>query len=119
MVYSRISQVTVEDAWHVGRVALAGDAAHASTPHLAQGAAMAVEDAVVLAESLDAALAAGQGVPQALTAWEARRRPRAMWVQGLSRAILKQETGTPTTPEEDELLKVGIPGAAHFLARPY
>ncbi|MFF1868303.1 FAD-dependent monooxygenase [Kitasatospora herbaricolor] len=115
VVYSRISQVTVEDAWHVGRVVLAGDAAHASTPHLAQGAAMAVEDALVLAESLDAA----PDVAGALAAWEARRRPRAMWVQSLSRAILKQETGTATTPEEDELLKVGIPGAAHFLVRPY
>ncbi|WP_406206156.1 FAD-dependent monooxygenase [Kitasatospora sp. NBC_01560] len=115
VVHSRISQVTVEEPWHVGRVVLAGDAAHASTPHLAQGAAMAVEDALVLAQELDAA----DGVPAALTAWEARRRPRAMWVQALSRAVLKQETGTPTTPEEDELLKVGIPGAAHVLVQPY
>ncbi|MFD8205068.1 FAD-dependent monooxygenase [Streptomyces sp. NPDC059695] len=115
VVYSRISQVTVEEPWHVGRVVLAGDAAHASTPHLAQGAAMAVEDALVLAESLDAA----PSVPEALDAWEARRRPRALWVQALSRAVLKQETGTPTTPEEDVLLETGIPGAAHVLVRPY
>ncbi|MER7582410.1 FAD-dependent monooxygenase [Kitasatospora sp. NPDC097691] len=115
VVYSRISQVTVEAPWHVGRIALAGDAAHASTPHLAQGAAMAVEDALVLARSLDAA----DDVPSALAAWEARRRPRAMWVQALSRAVLKQETGTPTTAEEDDLLKVGIPGAAHVLVQPY
>ncbi|MFI6843730.1 FAD-dependent monooxygenase [Kitasatospora sp. NPDC050467] len=118
VVYSRISQVTVEEPWHVGRVVLAGDAAHASTPHLAQGAAMAVEDALVLAESLDAVTAPGE-VAAALAAWEERRRPRAMWVQALSRAVLKQETGTPTTPEEDELLKVGIPGAAHVLVQPY
>ncbi|MGW4696357.1 FAD-dependent monooxygenase [Kitasatospora cineracea] len=115
VVYSRISQVTVEEPWHVGRVVLAGDAAHASTPHLAQGAAMAVEDALVLAQELDAAA----DVPAALAAWEARRRPRAMFVQSLSRAVLKQETGTATTPEEDELLKVGIPGAAHVLAKTY
>ncbi|MEU9317813.1 FAD-dependent monooxygenase [Streptomyces sp. NPDC048295] len=115
VVYSRISQVTVEAPWHVGRVVLAGDAAHASTPHIAQGAAMAVEDALVLAESLDA----GTGVAAALDAWEARRRPRAMWVQAMSRAVLKQETGNGTTPEEDELLKVGIPGAAHVLVKPY
>ncbi|MFB7663383.1 FAD-dependent monooxygenase [Kitasatospora sp. NPDC056138] len=115
VVYSRISQVTVDEPWHVGRVVLAGDAAHASTPHLAQGAAMAVEDALVLARSLEGA----DGVPAALAAWEARRRPRAMWVQGMSRAVLKQETGTATTPEEDELLKVGIPGAAHVLVQPY
>ncbi|GAA2430015.1 FAD-dependent oxidoreductase [Streptomyces pulveraceus] len=115
VVYSRISQVTVEEPWHVGRVVLAGDAAHASTPHIAQGAAMAVEDALVLAESLDAE----DGVAAALDAWEARRRPRAMWVQAMSRAVLKQETGNETTPEEDELLKVGVPGAAHVLVQPY
>ncbi|MFF2330658.1 MULTISPECIES: FAD-dependent monooxygenase [unclassified Streptomyces] len=115
VVYSRISQVTVEEPWHVGRVALAGDAAHACTPHIAQGAAMAVEDALVLAESLDAET----DVAAALKTWEARRRPRAMWVQAMSRAVLKQETGTQTTPEEDELLKVGIPGAAHVLVKPY
>ncbi|MFJ1712621.1 FAD-dependent monooxygenase [Streptomyces sp. NPDC094461] len=115
VVYSRISQVTVEEPWHVGRVVLAGDAAHASTPHIAQGAAMAVEDALVLAESLDAE----DGVAAALDAWEARRRPRAMWVQAMSRAVLKQETGNETTSEEDELLKVGIPGAAHVLVQPY
>ncbi|MFF0292490.1 FAD-dependent monooxygenase [Kitasatospora sp. NPDC004614] len=115
VVYSRISQVTVDAPWHVGRVVLAGDAAHASTPHLAQGAAMAVEDALVLAQELDAT----EDVAAALQAWEDRRRPRAMFVQSLSRAILKQETGTPTTPEEDELLKIGIPGAAHVLVKPY
>ncbi|WP_189544747.1 FAD-dependent monooxygenase [Streptomyces gelaticus] len=115
VVYSRISQVTVEEPWHVGRVVLAGDAAHASTPHIAQGAAMAVEDALVLAEALDAEA----GVAAALEAWEARRRPRAMWVQAMSRAVLKQETGNETTPEEDELLKIGIPGAAHVLVKPY
>ncbi|MFE7356072.1 FAD-dependent monooxygenase [Streptomyces sp. NPDC057543] len=115
VVYSRISQVTVEEPWHVGRVVLAGDAAHASTPHIAQGAAMAVEDALVLAESLDAE----DDVAAALEGWEARRRPRAMWVQAMSRAVLKQETGSETTPEEDELLKIGIPGAAHVLVKPY
>ncbi|MFF3732047.1 FAD-dependent monooxygenase [Streptomyces sp. NPDC002476] len=115
VVYSRISQVTVEEPWHVGRVVLAGDAAHASTPHIAQGAAMAVEDALVLAQSLDAE----DDVAVALAAWEARRRPRAMWVQAMSRAVLKQETGLETTPEEDELLKIGIPGAAHALVKPY
>ncbi|MFE7414848.1 FAD-dependent monooxygenase [Streptomyces laurentii] len=116
VVYSRISQVTVEEPWHVGRIVLAGDAAHASAPQLAQGAAMAVEDAVVLAESLDA----HEGdVPAALKAWEERRRPRAMWVQALSRALLRQEMGAATTPEEDELLKVGVAGASHVLVEPY
>jgi 2-polyprenyl-6-methoxyphenol hydroxylase-like FAD-dependent oxidoreductase len=37
-------------AYHRGRVALLGDAAHAMTPHLGQGACQAIEDAVVLAQ---------------------------------------------------------------------
>ncbi|MFJ6216014.1 FAD-dependent monooxygenase [Streptomyces sp. NPDC092296] len=115
VVYSRISQVTVDAPWHRGRVVIAGDAAHASTPHLAQGGAMAVEDALVLAQELDRA----DTLPEALAAWEARRRPRALWVQNLSRAVLRQETGQPTTPEDDELLKIGIPGANHYLVQPY
>lgn len=39
--------------WHRGRVLLIGDAAHATTPHLAMGAGIAMEDSVVLAEVLD------------------------------------------------------------------
>ncbi|MCC2033272.1 FAD-dependent oxidoreductase [Microbacterium allomyrinae] len=40
--------------WHRGRIVLVGDAVHAVTPHLGQGAAQAIEDGVVLARSLDA-----------------------------------------------------------------
>lgn len=40
--------------WYRGRVLLIGDAAHATTPHLAMGAAIAMEDSVVLAEALGA-----------------------------------------------------------------
>lgn len=38
--------------WHKGRIVLLGDAVHAITPHLGQGAAQAIEDGVVLADSL-------------------------------------------------------------------
>jgi 2-polyprenyl-6-methoxyphenol hydroxylase-like FAD-dependent oxidoreductase len=38
--------------WHTGRVVLLGDAVHATTPHLAAGAGLAVESALVLAEEL-------------------------------------------------------------------
>lgn len=38
--------------WHRGRVVLMGDAVHAITPHLGQGAAQAIEDGVVLGEVL-------------------------------------------------------------------
>jgi 2-polyprenyl-6-methoxyphenol hydroxylase-like FAD-dependent oxidoreductase len=49
-----------------------GDAAHATSPNMAQGAAMALEDALVLA----ACLRDRRSVPEALAAFESRRRPR-------------------------------------------
>ncbi|MET8570485.1 FAD-dependent monooxygenase [Streptomyces sp. NPDC004783] len=63
-------------AFAVGRVALLGDAAHAMTPNLGQGACQALEDAVVLA----AALAAGPTVASALARYDAERRPRSQSV---------------------------------------
>ncbi len=44
--------VLVPLPWHRGRVVLIGDALHATTPHLASGGAMAIEDAIVLADLL-------------------------------------------------------------------
>jgi 2-polyprenyl-6-methoxyphenol hydroxylase-like FAD-dependent oxidoreductase len=67
--------------WYRGRVLLIGDAAHATAPTLSQGAAMALEDAVVLAESLKAA----GTVEAALVAYESRRRPRTRWVRDRTR----------------------------------
>ena len=46
--------VLLPPPWYRGRVLLIGDAAHATTPHLALGAGIAVEDAVVLGEELTA-----------------------------------------------------------------
>lgn len=69
-------------AWSVGRATLLGDAAHPMLPFLSQGAAMAIEDAYVLAASLDADQAAPE---QALARYEALRRPRTARVQLESR----------------------------------
>jgi 2-polyprenyl-6-methoxyphenol hydroxylase-like FAD-dependent oxidoreductase len=63
----------------VGRVALLGDAAHAMTPDLGQGACQAFEDAVALGAVLDGAAAAD--VPGALRDYDARRRPRTSALQ--------------------------------------
>jgi 2-polyprenyl-6-methoxyphenol hydroxylase-like FAD-dependent oxidoreductase len=63
--------------WVKGRVALIGDAAHATSPNMAQGASMAIEDALVLAD----ALATGQPVPACLAAFERRRLARVRWVR--------------------------------------
>ena len=51
VVYRPLEAVFVPAPWYRGRVVLIGDAVHATTPHLGQGAAQAVEDAVVLGRS--------------------------------------------------------------------
>jgi len=71
----------VLDTWSRGPVLLVGDAAHATAPTLAQGAAMSFEDAVVLGEELRAA----DDIPTALRAYEARRRPRCGEVRDRTR----------------------------------
>ena len=66
-----------EERWHVGRVVLIGDAAHASSPMLGQGGSLAVEDAYVLAESLHSA----ETVHRALADYAERRCRRVRWVR--------------------------------------
>jgi salicylate hydroxylase len=60
------------EGWSKGHAVLVGDAAHATLPHLAQGAAMALEDAVELA----AQVGDGDGIPAALARFEAARKAR-------------------------------------------
>ena len=68
--------------WTKGRAVLIGDAAHASSPNMAEGASLAMEDALVLAELL----AADADVGSALGAFTARRAPRVRWVQDKTHA---------------------------------
>ncbi len=70
--------------WTNGRLALLGDAAHPMLPHLGQGANQAIEDGAALALVLDGTDRAG--VPEALTTYEALRRPRTTEVQMGARA---------------------------------
>ena len=71
--------------WSKGAATLLGDAAHPMPPFLAQGAAMAIEDAAVLA----ACLKADGDVASGLARYEATRRRRATLVYRLSRRNAK------------------------------
>jgi 2-polyprenyl-6-methoxyphenol hydroxylase-like FAD-dependent oxidoreductase len=62
--------------WYKDRCVLIGDAAHATTPHLASGAAIGVEDAIVLAEELGV----NQGIDAALARFMTRRFERCRLV---------------------------------------
>lgn len=60
-----------------GNIVLIGDAAHATTPNMGQGACQAIEDAVILADEL---AAARDSPPAAFTAFERRRLKRTHYI---------------------------------------
>jgi 2-polyprenyl-6-methoxyphenol hydroxylase-like FAD-dependent oxidoreductase len=76
VVMRPVAAIVVPAPWYRGRVLLIGDAAHATSPHAGQGAAQAIEDAVVLGEEL----ASGQPLSAALDAFMARRFDRCKFV---------------------------------------
>ncbi|QTF92708.1 FAD-dependent monooxygenase [Halomonas sp. BM-2019] len=67
------------EQWSKGHVTILGDAAHPMVPFMAQGACMAIEDAVVLSRCL--AEATLDGVPAALQRYENARKARTAKVQ--------------------------------------
>ena len=75
--------ILVPGPWHRGRVVLVGDSAHAMTAHIAQGAAMAIEDAVVLTEEIKR----GGAIDTVLANYNTRRFPRVSRMIELCRQI--------------------------------
>lgn len=87
IVYRPLEAFLLPDPWYRGRVLLLGDAAHATTPHLASGAGMAMEDGLVLAQVLRASSA----IDYALQAYMQRRFERCKLVVENSVAIGRAE----------------------------
>lgn len=71
------------DEWHRGNAVLLGDACHAMTPNIGQGAGMAMEDAAVLA----AELAGNTGLQESLENYSRRRQPRVRNIVHVSREV--------------------------------
>jgi 2-polyprenyl-6-methoxyphenol hydroxylase-like FAD-dependent oxidoreductase len=94
--------------WFAGRIVLVGDAVHATTPHLASGAGIAVESAIVLADEIVAAT----NVDAGLQAYQDRRFERCRDVIETSIAVgkLQLEGGSP------EQIGAMMGGALHRLA---
>lgn len=69
--------------WSDGNITLLGDACHPMTPYMAQGAAMAIEDAAILSRCLTDV--DRDGVPDAFRRFAATREPRTMRMQLSSR----------------------------------
>lgn len=92
--YSALEEVVQPAPWYRGNALLIGDAAHASLPHMAQGAAMAIEDALVLAELCALELPG----TERLARFMERRLERCMYVQNTSHAMADSELNY--TPEK-------------------
>lgn len=89
VVYRPLEAFMLEGPWHSGRVVLLGDAVHATTPHLGQGAGMAVEDGIVLAEELER-----HDTPEAaFGAYRDRRFDRCRYIVERSLAICHGQLG--------------------------
>lgn len=76
IVFRPLEGLLVPQPWHRGRVVLIGDTVHATTPHLASGACIGIEDALVLADELGRT----QALDTALRAFQARRWERCRMV---------------------------------------
>jgi 2-polyprenyl-6-methoxyphenol hydroxylase-like FAD-dependent oxidoreductase len=83
VLFTAVEEVSLPLPWHRGRVVLIGDAAHASTPFMGQGGAMALADAVALGQ----VLRPGADIDAALTAFGEARFPVCTFVQDASRAV--------------------------------
>jgi 2-polyprenyl-6-methoxyphenol hydroxylase-like FAD-dependent oxidoreductase len=81
--------------WSDGNVVLLGDSCHPMTPYMAQGAAMAIEDAAILARCLEETR--GEDIPGALQRYEASRKPRTSRVQAISSANTWMKGGDDDT----------------------
>lgn len=76
IVFRPLEGLLMPRPWHQGRVVLIGDTVHATTPHLASGACIGIEDALVLAQELEP----GDGLDAALQRFENRRWERCRMV---------------------------------------
>jgi 2-polyprenyl-6-methoxyphenol hydroxylase-like FAD-dependent oxidoreductase len=107
--YRPLFAMMLPPPWHRGRVGLIGDAVHPTTPHLASGAGISVEDGVVLALEMMAA----DSVDAGWRSFTARRHERAAMVvrNSLEIAAMEQEGGR----EEDVRTLMGA--SSHALAQ--
>jgi 2-polyprenyl-6-methoxyphenol hydroxylase-like FAD-dependent oxidoreductase len=98
--YRPLEWLLLPKPWHRGRVVLIGDAAHATTPHMASGAGIAAEDGLILAQELQRRA----DVDEALTAFADRRFERARLVVENSVMIGAMEIAGDTSNQAPQML---------------
>lgn len=104
IVYRPLEQMLMPRPWSKGRIALIGDAVHATTPHLAAGACIGIEDAVVLAEEV----ATGTSLEAALGSFEARRWERCRMVVENSGKLADIEITSGSREEHAAIMRMSM-----------
>jgi 2-polyprenyl-6-methoxyphenol hydroxylase-like FAD-dependent oxidoreductase len=94
--------VLVEEPWYKGRIMIIGDAAHSGPPVLAQGAAMGIEDAIVLSQELSKS----DCLDDALSKFMSRRFARAKMVVENSLQLCRWEVEHSASPNEVSQLMI-------------
>jgi 2-polyprenyl-6-methoxyphenol hydroxylase-like FAD-dependent oxidoreductase len=98
--YRQLEVILLPAPWYRGHVVLIGDAAHATTPHLASGAGMAIEDGIVLVEEI----LARPRLNEALERFMARRFERCRLVIDNSVALGRIELDHGSPAEHAKLM---------------
>lgn len=96
--------------WHKGRIVLIGDAVHATTPHLASGAGIGIEAAIVLVEEL----VKSTSVKEAFEWFGVRHWERSSLVVGNSAKLVEIENGRGTKEDHPKI----VAGSMQALAQP-
>lgn len=99
--YRPLESLLLPRPWSRGRVVLIGDAIHATTPHLAAGAGIGIEDAIVLAEVVGSA----SRLDSALQAFEQRRYERCRMVVENSGRLGEIETQGGDQQEHGRIMR--------------
>jgi 2-polyprenyl-6-methoxyphenol hydroxylase-like FAD-dependent oxidoreductase len=102
--YRPLEKLSLPPPWHGGRVVLIGDAVHATTPHLASGAGLAVEDALVLCEELQS----NATLDRALTGFAQRRYERCRMVVENSARLGELEMHSASMQDQAELSRASM-----------
>jgi 2-polyprenyl-6-methoxyphenol hydroxylase-like FAD-dependent oxidoreductase len=110
--FTVLETIVAPKPWFRGRTTFVGDAAHSTTPHIAAGAAMCLEDALVLAEELKA----NENIAQALESYTTRRFDRCKFVVETSAQLGYWQTHPDTVGADPQAL---IGGALEVLSAPF
>jgi len=108
IVYRPLEGLLQPLPWHLGRTVLIGDTVHATTPHLASGACIGIEDAIVLAEEIGRAATA----EAAIAAFEARRWERCRMVVENSGRLGEIEITGGDKAEHQQIMRASMAALA-------